>query len=86
MFLRILAVIGLCTVASLPTSLQFFCEVQVLSDLIKFSSGLVGLFCIYLFLRSLVPFFLLGSLLCRHYRISQVSSGVEVSYFLVCVF
>nr|YP_009689306.1 NADH dehydrogenase subunit 4 [Postharmostomum commutatum]QEL51322.1 NADH dehydrogenase subunit 4 [Postharmostomum commutatum] len=83
---RCLIVVGLCTVASLPTSLQFFCEVQSLSDLADKSCIVFVFFCVYLFFSSLVPFFLLGGLLSRHFSVVQVSSGVEEVYLLSSVF
>lgn len=59
----------LCTVASLPPTVQFLSEVSVLSEAgwVRFVF-IMGLF-VYLFCGGLVPIFLLGSLLTRHYSI-----------------
>nr|UDU84920.1 NADH dehydrogenase subunit 4 [Glypthelmins quieta] len=84
---RLCCVACLCTVASLPPMLQFFSEVFVVC-VAGVSSGLLVLaMSFYLFLGGLVPTFLVGGLLTRHYSIGfgcgLVFSGVCSVLFLV---
>nr|UFJ44422.1 NADH dehydrogenase subunit 4 [Glypthelmins sp. LW2G] len=60
----------LCTVASLPPTIQFFSEVFIICSSGEFSVVYIFLLSVYLFLGGLVPVFLLGGLLSRHYSIS----------------
>lgn len=69
LFFRVCCAFRLCTVASLPPTLQFFSEIFVV-----YSSGFVRgliffLLLVYLFFGGLVPIFVLGVLLTRHYSI-----------------
>nr|YP_009240945.1 NADH dehydrogenase subunit 4 [Brachycladium goliath]ALN38358.1 NADH dehydrogenase subunit 4 [Brachycladium goliath] len=59
----------LCTVASLPPTVQFFCEVFVVSEAGFVSVLFFFVLFLYLFFGGLVPVFLLGGLLSRHYNI-----------------
>nr|QGL09327.1 NADH dehydrogenase subunit 4 [Clinostomum complanatum]UYP50944.1 NADH dehydrogenase subunit 4 [Clinostomum complanatum] len=70
LFNRLIVCLSLCSAASLPPTVQFFCEVFVLFEVGKFSACVFGVFCLYLFVSSLVPFFLLGSLVTRHSSVS----------------
>nr|YP_010704125.1 NADH dehydrogenase subunit 4 [Plagiorchis elegans]WCO87335.1 NADH dehydrogenase subunit 4 [Plagiorchis elegans] len=87
LFFRCCCVFSLCTVASLPPTLQFFSEVSVF-----YSSGFVSfffllLFLVYLFFGGLVPIFVLGVVLTRHYSIGfgsgSIFSGICSVVFLV---
>lgn len=76
LLLRCVCVACLCTSCSLPPTLQFFCELRVLLES-GFISWLYVLgFCLYLFLGGLVPLFLAGCLLTRHYRVGVRGSSV----------
>nr|WSP01991.1 NADH dehydrogenase subunit 4 [Wallinia sp. URM-2015] len=66
-FVRCLSGAAMCTVASLPPTAQFFCEVFILSEAGGMSGFYIFLFSLYLFLGGLVPLFLLGGLLSRHF-------------------
>nr|UDU84944.1 NADH dehydrogenase subunit 4 [Orientocreadium sp. HS] len=59
----------LCTVASLPPTINFFSEVLVVCWGGLYSVILVFLLLCYLFMGGLVPVFLLGCLLTRHYSV-----------------
>nr|YP_009262384.1 NADH dehydrogenase subunit 4 [Homalogaster paloniae]ANI86960.1 NADH dehydrogenase subunit 4 [Homalogaster paloniae] len=76
LFMRCLVASCLCTVASLPPTVQFFSEVFILSEAGVLSVFFICAFYFYLFCSGLVPLFLIGSLLSRHYSISFGSSGV----------
>lgn len=74
--LRCLCGACLCTAASLPPTLQFFSEVYVVvSSSFIGSSFFLALF-VYLFLGGLVPMFLFGSLLTRHYTVGFGRSSI----------
>lgn len=62
--------------ASLPPTVQFFSEIFILSEGGYISLFFVYAFYFYLFCRGLVPLFLIGSLLSRHYSISLGKGGV----------
>lgn len=66
---RILGVVSLCMVASIPPTVTFFSEVFILKDVGGFSRGVLFLFFVYLFMSGLVPLFVVGGLLTRHYSI-----------------
>nr|ATD85498.1 NADH dehydrogenase subunit 4 [Paragonimus heterotremus] len=69
LLMRFLVGACLCTVASLPPTVQFFCEVHTLWEAGPLAACFVlGLFC-YLFCGGLVPIFTLGGVLSRHYSI-----------------
>jgi hypothetical protein len=53
----------------LPPTLQFFSEVFIVSEGGPISISLLLALFVYLFMGGLIPVFLLGSLLTRHYRI-----------------
>lgn len=74
--MRCLAASCFCTVASLPPTVQFFSEVFILREAGVLSSFFICAFYFYLFCSGLVPLFLLGSLLRRHYSISFAGGGV----------
>nr|YP_009144949.1 NADH dehydrogenase subunit 4 [Calicophoron microbothrioides]AKJ83398.1 NADH dehydrogenase subunit 4 [Calicophoron microbothrioides] len=76
LFMRCLVASCLCTVASLPPTLQFFSEVFILSEAGVLSSFFICAFYFYLFCSGLVPLFLIGSLLSRHYSISFAGGGI----------
>nr|YP_010704910.1 NADH dehydrogenase subunit 4 [Plagiorchis multiglandularis]WCQ78405.1 NADH dehydrogenase subunit 4 [Plagiorchis multiglandularis] len=87
LLLRFCCVFSLCTVASFPPTVQFFSEISIF-----YSSGFVSfffffLFLVYLFFGGLVPIFVLGVLLCRHYSIGfglgSIFSGLCSVIFLV---
>nr|QBE89936.1 NADH dehydrogenase subunit 4 [Opisthorchis sudarikovi] len=87
LFLRILACFCLCTVCSLPGTVQFFCEVLFLGEAF-FKDVLFGVVLfIYLFMGGLVPLFLMGVILSRHWDMRyggrNVFSGVISIGFLV---
>lgn len=65
-----------CTVASLPPTAQFFCEVFILLEAGGIGKFFILLLCLYLFLGGLVPLFLLGGLLTRHFRIGLGSGYI----------
>lgn len=68
-FLRLLGGGCLCTVASLPPTVQFFSEISILIEGGRLRGIFIfGFFC-YLFLGGLVPVSLLGYLFTRHYSI-----------------
>nr|YP_009139758.1 NADH dehydrogenase subunit 4 [Ogmocotyle sikae]AKG49755.1 NADH dehydrogenase subunit 4 [Ogmocotyle sikae] len=75
---RCLTVGCLCTVASLPPTMQFFSEVFVLCESGPLSLSFVYVFFMYLFCSGLVPLFFIGGLLTRHYNISLGVSEVWV--------
>nr|YP_009261931.1 NADH dehydrogenase subunit 4 [Echinochasmus japonicus]AKL39059.1 NADH dehydrogenase subunit 4 [Echinochasmus japonicus] len=80
LLLRVLSVSCMCTVASIPPMVQFFSEVLILCEG-GYVSVVVGvLMFLYLFMSGLIPMFLVGSLLSRHYSISfGVGSVVSMS-------
>lgn len=80
-FFRVVLVGSLCRAASLPTRLQFFAEVSLLSKLSIFNLVNFVILCGYLFVGSLIPFFLLGLLCIRHFNI-RCSSGTSMLKFL----
>nr|BDB04287.1 NADH dehydrogenase subunit 4 [Fasciola gigantica] len=76
---RCVLVMCVCSVASIPPTVNFFSEVVILSE-IGFNWLFYSLlFCVYLFIGGLVPVFLLGCLLCRHCTIG-FDRGYVVSY------
>ncbi len=81
--IRFLCGASLCTAASLPPTTQFFSEVFIVSQAQSVGISMVlGLF-VYLFLGGLVPVFLLGSLLTRHYNIRFGVSHILNFFFSV---
>ncbi|KAA3669750.1 ND4 (mitochondrion) [Paragonimus westermani] len=87
LLMRFLAGSCLCTVASLPPTVQFFCEVHTLWEAGPVAvSFVLGLFC-YLFCGGLIPIFVLSGLLTRHYSVSFGSgyafSGLSSMLFLL---
>ena len=76
LFMRCLVASCLCTVASLPPTLQFFSEVFILSEAGVLRVFFICAFYFYLFCSGLVPLFLIGRLLSRHYSISFGRRGV----------
>lgn len=87
LLLRCLGGACLCTAASLPPTVQFFCEVFILSDSVFLRLSFFFLLSIYLFFGGLVPMFFLGRVLTRHCRISYgrglVNRGWSSIFFLV---
>nr|YP_009646079.1 NADH dehydrogenase subunit 4 [Plagiorchis maculosus]QBX99306.1 NADH dehydrogenase subunit 4 [Plagiorchis maculosus] len=84
---RLCCVFSLCTVASFPPTVQFFSEISVF-----YCSGFLSflffmLLLVYLFFGGLVPIFVLGVVLTRHYSISfgsgSIFSGLCSVIFLV---
>lgn len=69
LFFRVCCAASLCTVASLPPTLQFFSEVSVFCSRGAVRFLFFIFFLVYLFFGGLVPIFVLGVLLTRHYRI-----------------
>lgn len=70
LLVRCLLVACICTTASVPPTLKFFSEVVVLREGgYSYGSLCVVLLCLYLFVGGLVPVFLVGCLLSRHYSI-----------------
>nr|AWK02432.1 NADH dehydrogenase subunit 4 [Acanthoparyphium sp. WAK-2018] len=69
LMLRCVSVACICTAASIPPTLQFFCELLVLCDSGPVSIFLAVLMSFYLFMSGLVPLFIVGTLLTRHYSI-----------------
>lgn len=63
---RVLCCSALCTVCSLPPTVQFFCEVSLMVGATVFRSLFVLVLYGFLFLGGLIPLFLLGTLLTRH--------------------
>lgn len=83
LLMRFLVGACLCTVASLPPTVQFFCEVHTLWEAGPITACFVfGLFC-YLFCGGLVPMFVLRGLLTRHYRIGLGPGVVFMGLFSV---
>nr|YP_009326178.1 NADH dehydrogenase subunit 4 [Paragonimus ohirai]APD26970.1 NADH dehydrogenase subunit 4 [Paragonimus ohirai] len=83
LLMRFLVGACLCTVASLPPTVQFFCEVHTLWEAGPLAFNFVfGLFC-YLFCGGLVPVFTLGGLLTRHYSIGFSVSPIFMGLFSV---
>nr|YP_010853284.1 NADH dehydrogenase subunit 4 [Metorchis xanthosomus]WGM81703.1 NADH dehydrogenase subunit 4 [Metorchis xanthosomus] len=87
LLLRVLACFCLCTVCSLPVTIQFFCEVLFLWEAF-FNSVLFGVVLfIYLFFGGLIPLFLVGVILSRHWDINYggrcVFSGLASMGFLI---
>lgn len=66
LFFRFLCCSRLCTVCSLPPSVQFFCEVTLMVGAGSFRGLFIGLLYGFIFLGGLIPLFLAGSLLTRH--------------------
>nr|YP_009826142.1 NADH dehydrogenase subunit 4 [Lyperosomum longicauda]QIX04652.1 NADH dehydrogenase subunit 4 [Lyperosomum longicauda] len=71
----------LCTVMSLPPTVQFFCEVYVLFKVAQVSGFLLFFLAVYLFLSGLVPLILIGGLGTRHVVCRCVSEGVVYPFF-----
>lgn len=84
---RVIACSCLCTVCSLPPTVQFFCEVFLVMEGGYFSMLFVVLFYFFLFLGGLVPLFLVGGMLRRHcdlvYGLGRAHSGLFSLAFLV---
>lgn len=78
----------ICTVASIPPTVQFFSEILVLCDGGFIRVVFVVLMFLYLFFSGLVPLFLVGGLLSRHYSVGfgvgTVFSKLLGVVFLVC--
>nr|YP_010514548.1 NADH dehydrogenase subunit 4 [Diplodiscus japonicus]UXL86279.1 NADH dehydrogenase subunit 4 [Diplodiscus japonicus] len=85
LLMRCLMASGVCTVASLPPTLQFFTEVSVVSESGYVSLLFVYVFFLYLFFSGLVPLFLIGGLLSRHFSVSFGDAGVY-GYFSSVLF
>lgn len=68
---RVLACCALCTVCSLPPTTQFFCEVSLMVDAGGSMRLMLLVLYVFVFMGGLVPLFLVGSLLRRHYDISH---------------
>nr|WCH58144.1 NADH dehydrogenase subunit 4 [Holostephanus sp. FJ-2023] len=83
---RVVVVACLCTAASLPPTVQFFVEVGVLSELGAVNVAIFLFFCIYLFVSSLVPLFLLGSLLTRHFSIEYSCASSMFNFMSSIIF
>lgn len=70
LLIRCLLVVCICTTASIPPTLNFFSEIVILCEGGYMYGGLcVILLSLYLFAGGLVPVFLVGCLLSRHYSI-----------------
>nr|BAV82929.1 NADH dehydrogenase subunit 4 [Echinostoma caproni] len=84
---RCLVVACVSSAASVPPTVNFFSEVLILGDSGLVSFIFVCMVCIYLFISGLVPMFLVGCLLSRHYSISfgcgHVSSFIGSVCFLL---
>nr|YP_009650988.1 NADH dehydrogenase subunit 4 [Uvitellina sp. SSS-2019]QCY72814.1 NADH dehydrogenase subunit 4 [Uvitellina sp. SSS-2019] len=83
--IRFIVLASICLVASVPPSLQFFSEVLALCSSSLVSLSYVFLFFLYLFVGGLVPLFVIGSLVSRHYNISY-GKCVGFSFVMSCVF
>lgn len=85
--LRVVRVACVCTVASIPPMVQFFSELLILCEGGFVSVVVMGIMFFYLFMRGLVPLFLVGRLLSRHYSVGfgvgKVVSMVFGVVFLV---
>nr|WSP01979.1 NADH dehydrogenase subunit 4 [Creptotrematina aguirrepequenoi] len=84
-FVRCLMGASLCTVASLPPTAQFFCEVFMLLEAGEVGLIYIFLLCLYLFFGGLVPLFLLGGLLTRHFSIGLGGGYIFVTLGSVSV-
>lgn len=77
----------LCTVCSLPPTVQFFCEVSLVLEGGYFRVLFMAVFYLFLFFGGLVPLFLVGTLLSRHYDLvfglGCVYSGLFSLFFLI---
>nr|QYA17639.1 NADH dehydrogenase subunit 4 [Echinostomatidae sp. MSB para 30070] len=87
LLLRCLAVSCISSAASIPPTINFFCEVVILSEGGFVSMLFALMMSLYLFVGGLVPLFLVGCLLSRHYSIGfgcgYVSSYIVGVLFLV---
>nr|QUL60404.1 NADH dehydrogenase subunit 4 [Echinostomatidae sp. CA-2021] len=87
LLLRCLAVSCVSSAASIPPTICFFSEVVILSEGGFVSMLFALMMSLYLFVGGLVPLFLVGCLLSRHYSISfgsgYVSSYIAGVWFLV---
>nr|QHI41706.1 NADH dehydrogenase subunit 4 [Echinostoma revolutum] len=87
LLLRCLGVACVSSAASIPPTVNFFSEVMILMDSGLVSFVFVFMICLYLFISGLVPMFLVGCLLSRHYSISfgcgHVSGFIGGVSFLV---
>nr|YP_009533200.1 NADH dehydrogenase subunit 4 [Cyathocotyle prussica]AYH51385.1 NADH dehydrogenase subunit 4 [Cyathocotyle prussica] len=79
---RVLAIMSICTAASIPPTPQFFVEVGVLSELGGLNLIVFIIFCLYLFIGSLIPLFLLGGLLTRHFSVEY--SCINSMFNFIC--
>nr|WRW53956.1 NADH dehydrogenase subunit 4 [Strigea falconis] len=84
LFFRVLLVLCLCTVASLPPVVQFFVEVSLLGVVGVVSLLLSVFFCVYLFLGNLVPLFVVGSMLSRHFCY-EYGAGFSLLNYSLCL-
>lgn len=84
---RFCCVLSLCTVASFPPTVQFFSEVSIFCSSLFVRFFFLILLLVYLFFGGLVPIFVLGVLLTRHYSIGfgagRIFSGLCSVIFLV---
>nr|YP_010528191.1 NADH dehydrogenase subunit 4 [Echinoparyphium aconiatum]UXW64385.1 NADH dehydrogenase subunit 4 [Echinoparyphium aconiatum] len=87
LLLRCLAVACVSSAASVPPTINFFSEVMILSDGGFVSMLFAYMMSLYLFIGGLIPLFLVGCLLSRHYSISfgcgHISSYIMSISFLV---
>nr|AIN37089.1 NADH dehydrogenase subunit 4 [Hypoderaeum sp. Hubei-2014] len=87
LLLRCLAVACVSSAASIPPTINFFSEVMILSEGGFVSMLFAYMVSLYLFVGGLVPLFLVGCLLSRHYSISfgcgHVLSYIGGVWFLV---
>nr|YP_010461006.1 NADH dehydrogenase subunit 4 [Artyfechinostomum malayanum]UUF68159.1 NADH dehydrogenase subunit 4 [Artyfechinostomum malayanum] len=87
LLLRCLSVVCISSAASIPPTANFFSEVLILSESGVVSMMFVFMMGLYLFISGLVPLFLVGCLLSRHYSISfgcgHISGFVGGVCFLV---
>lgn len=75
---------ALCSAGSLPPTLTFFSEVRMIIDSGLCSYLLLSLFLLYLFFGGIVPLFVLGASLSRHFRVSGLNFTMMGRVF--CVF
>lgn len=91
LIVRVFLVGCLCRVASFPPSLSFFSEVRTLLDSGFYSLFLLLVFFGYLFFRGLMPLFVVGGCLSRHFSIGSQGRGSSCGFFpifflLLCCF
>lgn len=87
LFFRVMACCVLCTACSLPPTLQFFCEVSLVSEAAWLGFSFIVLLYVFVFMGGLLPLFLVGSLLSRHYdviyRVGDLGAKAGSIFFLV---